>query len=191
MVVHDVQGYAAFMLDTEGRVTSWNEGAMRIKGYHEAEILGQHFSLFYPPEETIDEKPHDLLALATANGSIEQEGWRLRKDGSRFWAASVTSAIRDKTGELIGFSRVSHDLTDRGRAKEELGKTNERLEMILDSITDRFFAFDSEWRYTHFNKHAKRATEGARQESREPHRESVVGRIPKPACRGSVSSRDE
>ena len=95
MVVHDVKDYATFMLDTEGRVTSWAEGAVRIKGYREEEVLGQRFSLFYPPEEILDEKPHELLALATANGSVEQEDWRLRKHGSRFWAGSVMSAIRD------------------------------------------------------------------------------------------------
>src|SRR5919106_3111381 len=154
MMTHDVQDYAAFMLNTEGRVTSWNEGAVRIKGYSEEEVLGQHFSLFHPPED-IPDNTSELLALAIANGNVEHEGWRLRKDGSRFWAGSVMSAIRDETGKLIGFSRVTHDLTDRLQAAEGLRKANATVEMILGSITDRFFAFDSEWRFTYFNKHAE------------------------------------
>jgi PAS domain S-box-containing protein len=120
LMVEGVKDYAIFMLDLEGRVTTWNDGAERIKGYRAEEILGQPFSRFYPPEQVAQGKPEEILALAAATGRLQQEGYRLRQDGTRFWADIVITAIRDEEGELIGFSKVTRDLTDCKRAEEEL-----------------------------------------------------------------------
>jgi PAS domain S-box-containing protein len=127
LMVEGVKDYAIFMLDTEGHVTSWNAGAERIKGYREEEILGQHFSRFYPPDEVAHGKPEEVLALATATGRVEHEGWRLRKDGSRFWADVVITALRDDEGALVGFSEMTRDLTSRKQAQEELRRSEAYL----------------------------------------------------------------
>ena len=127
LMVEGVKDYAILMLDTEGRVTSWNAGAERIKGYREEEILGQHFSRFYPPDEIAQRKPEEVLALAAASGRVEHEGWRLRKDGSRFWADVVITALRDDEGALVGFSKVTRDLTSRKQAQEELRRSETYL----------------------------------------------------------------
>ena len=123
LMVEGVKDYAIVMLDTDGHVTSWNAGAERIKGYREKEILGQHFSRFYPPDEVAQGKPEEILALATATGRVEHEGWRLRKDGSLFWADVVITALRDDEGGLVGFSKVTRDLTSRKQAQEELRRS--------------------------------------------------------------------
>ena len=96
MLVSAVVDYAIFMLDTSGRIISWNEGAQRIKGYAAYEIIGQHFSVFYPAEEVARGKPSRLLEKATQDGRYEEEGWRVRKDGSKFWASVVLTALRDR-----------------------------------------------------------------------------------------------
>ena len=110
-----VKDYAIFMLDPQGRVSTWNEGAERIKGYRPEGIIGEHFSRFYTQEDIARDKPDYELKLAASEGQFEDEGWRLRKDGSRFWANVVITAVRDKNGELLGFSKVTHDLTVRKR----------------------------------------------------------------------------
>jgi len=113
LLVASVRDYAIFLLDPAGHVASWNEGAERIKGYRAAEILGRHFSVFYPPEAIATGVP--AAALRAAEG----EGWRLRRDGSRFWADAVLTALRDETGTLVGYAKVTRDLTERRRAEEE------------------------------------------------------------------------
>jgi PAS domain S-box-containing protein len=119
LLVESVNDYAIFMLDVEGRVATWNMGAERIKGYRADEIIGRHFSTFYEVEEACSGKCERELAIATAEGRFEEEGWRLRKDGSRFWASVVISAVRDAEGTLIGFAKVTRDLTERKRAQED------------------------------------------------------------------------
>lgn len=118
LLVESVRDYAIFMLDPEGHIVSWNAGAERIKGYTEAEIVGRHFSAFYPPEDIENGKPERELVLARQFGRVEDEGWRVRKDGSLFWANVVITALRDPAGELRGFAKVTRDLTER-LAKEE------------------------------------------------------------------------
>ena len=118
--------YAIFTLDTEGFVTTWNPGAERLKGYTREEIVGQHFSRFYPPEDRQRGKPQQLLELAVADGSVEDEGWRMRKDGSQFWADVVITALRGADGELRGFGKVTKDLTDRKRHEDSLREVLER-----------------------------------------------------------------
>src|SRR5438477_2596647 len=118
LLVESVRDYAIFMLDPDGRVASWNRGAERLKGYSAEEIIGRHFSAFYPPEEVTSGRPARELAAASANGRFEDEGWRVRKDGSRFWANVVISPLCDESGRLIGFGKVTRDMTERKRAEE-------------------------------------------------------------------------
>ena len=120
LLVEAVQDYAIFMLDPLGYIVSWNIGAQRIKGYQGAEIIGKHFSCFYLPEDLQNKKPQLELRLAAKNGRFEDEGWRLRKDGSRFWASVVITAVHDDSGKLVGFAKVTRDFTERMRAQEAL-----------------------------------------------------------------------
>ncbi|MET3899703.1 PAS domain S-box-containing protein [Devosia sp. UYZn731] len=126
-LVKGVTDYALYMLDPEGKVASWNAGAQRIKGYEEAEIIGQHFSRFYTDEERLNGEPGKNLDIAREKGSVEREGWRLRKDGSRFWAHVVIDAIRDEQGELVGFAKVTRDNTERREAQAQLESAREAL----------------------------------------------------------------
>jgi formate hydrogenlyase transcriptional activator len=119
-LVESVKDYAIFLLDREGRIETWNAGAERIKGYTADEIIGRHFSIFYPGEDIERGKPADELRVAVAAGRFEEEGWRIRKDGSRFWANVTITPIRDHAGEVAGFAKVTRDFTDRKRAEEAL-----------------------------------------------------------------------
>jgi PAS domain S-box-containing protein len=127
LLVDGVMDYAIFMLDPTGRIASWNEGARRIKGYAAEEILGTHFSVFHPPEDVAAGRPAAVLAQALADGRAEREGWRLRKDGSRFWANVVITPLRDERGQLHGFGKVARDLTER--------KHQEEMKQFLDRAT--------------------------------------------------------
>src|SRR5690242_14462095 len=127
LLVQDVTDYAIFMLDPEGHVTNWNAGAARIKGYTEAEIVGEHFSRFYTPEDLEVRLPWNALERARREGRYEAEGWRVRKDGSRFWASVVVDAIRTAEGEIIGFAKVTRDLTERREAQLQLEQSREQL----------------------------------------------------------------
>ncbi|HEV2500192.1 MAG TPA: PAS domain S-box protein [Terriglobia bacterium] len=120
LLVDCVQDYAIFLLDDEGRVNSWNRGAERIKGYSASEIIGRHFSVFYPAEDDRAGKPAILLRKAAAEGSVHDEGWRIRKDGSRFWAYVVITALRDEAGNLRGFAKVTRDMTREKTHEESL-----------------------------------------------------------------------
>jgi PAS domain S-box-containing protein len=119
LLIESVTDYAIFMLDPVGRVSTWNVGAQRIKGYRTDEILGRHFSVFYPADVAKGGKCEDELALATHEGRFEEEGWRVRKDGTHFWANVVLTAMRGRDGMLVGFAKVTRDLTERKRAQEE------------------------------------------------------------------------
>jgi PAS domain S-box-containing protein len=120
LLIEGVQDYAIFMLDPDGRVRNWNSGAKRIKGYDSAEIIGKHFSCFYPEEDLRNGKPAWELEVAAKEGRFEDEGWRLRKDGSRFWANVIITAIRDDGGKLIGFGKVTRDFTERMQMERTL-----------------------------------------------------------------------
>jgi len=120
LMIDNVSGYAIFMLDPQGRVASWNAGAQRIKGYAAEEIIGQHFSRFYDRDDLDAGKPARELEIAQREGRYQEEGWRLRRDGSRFWASVLITAVRDETGRLIGYSKVTRDLTERNRVESEL-----------------------------------------------------------------------
>jgi PAS domain S-box-containing protein len=129
LLVESVHDYAIFMLDTSGRIVTWNIGAERIKGYTAKEIIGKHFSVFYPPEVVAAKYPQYELKKTKEDGRFEDEGWRVKKDGSTFWANVVITAIYDSNHELIGFSKVTRDLTERVR-NEELMKKNKELHKI-------------------------------------------------------------
>jgi PAS domain S-box-containing protein len=118
LLVHGVRDYAIFMLDTTGHITTWNTGAQRIKGYTSEEITGKHFSIFYTAEDLEDGKPARELEIATRTGVYEEEGWRVRKDGTRFWASVLITALRKPDGTLAGFAKVTRDLTERRAAQE-------------------------------------------------------------------------
>jgi PAS domain S-box-containing protein len=120
LMVSNVKDYAILMLDPDGHIVSWNEGAERIKGYRAEEIIGEHFSRFYPTEDVHNGKPPLELQEALESGRFEDEGWRVRKDGSRFWANVIITALRDETGRLRGFGKVTRDITERQRAEQEL-----------------------------------------------------------------------
>lgn len=119
-IVDSVKDYAIFLLDIEGYVATWNSGAQRIKGYSADEIIGQHFSIFYQSDDIERKKPQEQLQIAKAKGRFEAEGWRIRKDGSRFWANVVIAPIFDQHNELTGFAKITRDFTDRKRAEEAL-----------------------------------------------------------------------
>ncbi len=122
------------MLDADGRVNSWNVGAERLKGYKASEILGVHFSKFYPPADIQANKPQRELEIAIKDGRVEDEGWRVRKDGSRFWANVVITALKDIDGRLIGYSKVTRDFTERMQAEQELRESKRRLENSEKSL---------------------------------------------------------
>jgi PAS domain S-box-containing protein len=127
LFVEAVQDYAIFMLDSEGCVSTWNKGAERLKGYTASEIIGKHFSCFYLEQDVRDGKPEQELKVATREGRVEHEGWRVRKDGSRFWANAILTAIRDDADQLIGFAKITRDFTEKMRAQEALQDANTEL----------------------------------------------------------------
>ena len=127
LLVNGVTDYALFMLDTRGNVSSWNPGAQRIKGYRPDEIIGQHFSRFYTPEDQAAGEPAKALATAVEQGKFEKEGWRVRKDGTRFWTHVVIDPIRDDAGTLVGFAKITRDITEKKAAEVDLEKTRNAL----------------------------------------------------------------
>ena len=135
LLVESVQDYAIFMLDPEGHIISWNKGAQRIKGYGPEEIIGQHFSRFYPPEAAARGEPTAHLSVAVRDGRVENEGYRVRKDGSRFWASAVITALRDDDGRLVGFTKVTRDLTERKQAADDLARAHAELEAFSYSVS--------------------------------------------------------
>ena len=157
LLVAGVEDYAIFLLDPEGRVRSWNAGARKIKGYRAEEIVGQHFSRFYPPEEVAAGKPDRALEIAQAEGRYREEGWRVRKDGSLFWASVVISAVRDESGQPNGFLKITRDLTDRKRAEDALRESEERLRLMVEAVKDyAIFMLDSEGFVASWNPGAER-----------------------------------
>jgi PAS domain S-box-containing protein len=156
LLVAAVEDYAIFMLDPQGQILSWNEGAERIKGYTAAEIIGQHFSRFYLPEEVASGKPARLLAAAAQTGRYAEEGWRLRKDGSRFWANVVITPIYAETGELRGFGKVTRDMTERRAAEETLRQSEERFRLLVEGVRDyAIFVLDPQGYVTSWNAGAE------------------------------------
>ncbi|SDD44775.1 PAS domain S-box-containing protein [Dyadobacter soli] len=134
-LVEQVGDYGIFMLDTKGRIISWNEGARRIKGYSAEDVIGKYFSIFYPEEDIINGKPAWELKVARATGKYEEEGWRLRKDGSRFWANIVITAVYDTEGRLSGFSKVTRDLTERKMSEQALQESSDKYRQLVAELS--------------------------------------------------------
>jgi PAS domain S-box-containing protein len=136
MLIDAVTDYAIFMLDLDGTVTSWNPGARRFKGYEESEILGENFSRFYTDEDRKTGLPQRALQTAMRDGKFESEGWRVRKDGTKFWAYVVIDPIRDSSGKLVGFAKITRDLTERMQAEAELHESQQQFRLLIQGVTD-------------------------------------------------------
>ncbi|WP_337270764.1 hybrid sensor histidine kinase/response regulator [Oryzifoliimicrobium ureilyticus] len=136
LLVDAITDYAIYMLDVSGHVSTWNEGAQRIKGYQEYEILGEHFSRFYTEEDKAAKLPAKAMKTAEAQGRFESEGWRVRKDGRRFWAHVILEAIRNSDGQLIGFAKITRDLTERKTAAELLKRSEDQFRILVQGVTD-------------------------------------------------------
>jgi PAS domain S-box-containing protein len=157
LLVESVRDYAIFMLDPEGHVLTWNAGAQRFKGYRADEIIGQHFSRFYPPEALASGLPDHELKVASKTGVFEDEGWRVRKDGSLFWANVVITAMRDAQGELVGFAKVTRDLTQRRGHEEELRRSEERFRLLVEGVAEyAIFMLDPNGQVATWNTGAER-----------------------------------
>jgi PAS domain S-box-containing protein len=155
-LISGVKDYAIFLLDPTGHVTTWSSGAQSIKGWKAEEIIGQHISKFYSPAEVESKKPQSELRVAEAEGRFEEEGWRVRKDGSRFWAHVLISAIRDDTGTLTGFAKVTRDLTESRRKEQAIKDEEERLAAVIGSAMDAIITVDEDQKITLFNPAAER-----------------------------------
>ncbi len=136
LMVEGVMDYSIFMLDPEGYITTWNAGAEKMKGYKAEEIIGEHFSIFYPKDEVLNGKPSRILLIATKTGKYEEEGWRIRKDGIAFWAHVLVTAIRDSEGTLKGFAKVTRDITQRRKIEERLQESEEKFRLMVESVQD-------------------------------------------------------
>ena len=157
LLIDAITDYAIFMLDTDGYVSSWNPGAERSKGYREEEILGEHFSRFYRPEDRDAGLPQRALATAASEGRFENEDWRVRKDGSPFWAHVIIDAIRDPSGQLLGFAKITRDLSERKAAETELRRSEEQFRLLVEGVTDyAIYMLDPEGRVSSWNAGAQR-----------------------------------
>ena len=157
LLVESVRDYAIFMLDPTGHVLTWNLGAERFKGYQADEIIGSHFSRFYPPDALARGLPAEELRVASEAGSFEDEGWRVRKDGSMFWANVVITAMRDERGSLVGYAKVTRDLTQRRNHEEALRLSEERFRLLVEGVADyAIFMLDVNGKVASWNVGAQR-----------------------------------
>ena len=157
LLVEAIADYAIFMLDPTGHVASWNPGARRVKGYAADEIIGQHFSRFYPAPDRDAGLPARALEIATDEGRFEHEGWRVRKDGAQFWAHVVIEVIRSPSGELLGFAKITRDLTEQRAQRNALARSEEQFRLLVQSVTDyAIYMLDPVGRVTSWNSGAER-----------------------------------
>jgi PAS domain S-box-containing protein len=157
LLVDSVRDYAIFMLDPKGHVLTWNAGAERFKGYRASEVIGSHFSRFYPPEALAKGVPEEELRIASESGSFEDDNWRVRKDGSMFWANVVITAMRDEGGELVGFAKVTRDLTQRRNHDEALRQSEEKFRLLVEGVAEyAIFMLDVNGKVASWNVGAQR-----------------------------------
>lgn len=157
MLVDAITDYAIYMLDPDGIVTSWNSGAQRLKGYTEPEIVGVHFSHFYTPEDRANDLPARALSIAAQEGRFESEGWRIRKDGTRFWAHVIIDPIRSPDGPLLGYAKITRDLSERKAAEAELRASDHQFRTLVQGVGDyAIYLLDPEGYVTNWNLGAQR-----------------------------------
>ncbi|RYE55571.1 MAG: PAS domain S-box protein, partial [Rhizobiaceae bacterium] len=157
LLVESITDYAIYMLDREGVVISWNPGAQRFKGYLPNEVIGTHFSRFYTEQDRDDGLPERALHVAATAGKFEAEGWRVRKDGGMFWAHVVIDPVRGSDGELIGFAKITRDLSERIDAETTLKRSEEQFRLLVQSVTDyAIYMLDRDGRVTSWNPGAQR-----------------------------------
>nr|WP_052639531.1 PAS domain-containing sensor histidine kinase [Pseudorhizobium banfieldiae] len=157
LLVDAITDYAIYMLDPEGRISSWNPGAERFKGYREPEVLGHHFSRFYTPEDRARGLPATALHRAQTEGRFENEGWRVRKDGSRFWAHVIIDPIWSPSGSLLGFAKITRDLTERRQAELELKSSEQKFQLLVQAVSDyAIYMLDPTGHITNWNSGAQR-----------------------------------
>lgn len=154
-MVEEIEDYAIVLLDREGNVENWNKGAEKMKGYTAEEIIGRHFSTFYPPEDKAAGLPAQLLEKAAQEGKARHEGWRLRKDGTRFWANVLITAIHNDDRQVLGFTKVVRDLTAIKMGEEALKRTEERYHKMISEVEDyAIILLDAEGNIENWNKGA-------------------------------------
>jgi len=157
LLIDAVIDYAIYMIDPDGVITSWNAGARRFKGYEEAEILGEHFSRFYTDEDRRAGLPQRTLDTALGEGRFEGEGWQVRKDGTHFWSHVVIDPIFDPSGTLLGFAKITRDLTERRVAEEILKQSEQQFRLLVQSVTDyAIYMLSPDGRVSNWNLGAQR-----------------------------------
>ena len=157
MLIDAITDYAIYMLDPDGTIVSWNPGARRFKGYEESEIIGENFSRFYSPDDRQAGLPQHALEVAAREGRFESEGWRIRKDGTKFWALAIIDPIRDDAGRLVGFAKVTRDLTERRKTEATLRESQEQFRLLVQGVTDyAIFMLSREGRVSSWNPGAQR-----------------------------------
>jgi PAS domain S-box-containing protein len=165
MLIDAVTDYAIYMLDPEGRISSWNPGAERINGYAPDEAIGRNFAMFFPEEDQRQGRPARSLDMARRNGRSEDEGWRVRKDGSRFWTLAAIDAIQDEHGQLVGFAKITRDITERRKVQDALLESERRFRLFVEGVRDyAIFMLDPEGRVINWNIGAQRAHQYAAEE---------------------------
>ncbi|MFD1586128.1 PAS domain S-box protein [Halorientalis brevis] len=167
-MVDAIEDYAIFMLDPAGRVVTWNEGAKRLKGYERDQVVGEHIATFYTEEDREAGRPDQNLADAASEGRLETEGWRVRSDGSRFWAKVTITAVRDDDGTLQGYTKVTRDMTERREYEQQLQHERDTLESemtdVFERVTDAFFGLDDDWQFTYVNAQAEQLLDASKSE---------------------------
>src|SRR4051812_18562605 len=136
LLVNAVTDYAIYMLEPSGHIATWNAGARRFKGYEAGEIIGRHFSAFFTDEDKASDLPGRILRAAAERGRFETEGWRVRKDGTRFWAQVVVDPIRAEDGILLGFAKITRDITEKRAAQQALHESEQRFRMLVQGVRD-------------------------------------------------------
>ena len=186
LLVEAVTDYAIYLLDRTGIVTTWNPGAQRFKGYAAHEIIGQHFSRFYTEEDQKSGLPKRALEIAQRDGKFEAEGWRVRKDGTRFWAYIVIDPIRHSSSELIGYAKITRDLTERKAAEETLRQSEQQFRLLVQGVSDyAIYMLDPDGRVSNWNS---RRPADQRIRSRRNHRGALFAFLHRRGPRSRCSS---